>query len=294
MQQRLTIAVASGKGGTGKTTVAVNLYETIRQITEVPLALADCDVEEPNANIFLRKPLADKSRVNSLIPRINERKCNFCGKCADICAFNAIMFIKPLTHIEVMPDLCKSCGACSWVCPHSAIEEYEKELGQLFYWSSGREFVAEGRLKIGVPFAVPVIKEVKALVRSRQGVIILDAPPGTSCPVVETIHDTDFVLLVAEPTPFGLSDLKLMAETVKALNKPAGVVINRSMGENLELRNFLKKENLPVLLEIPYNRKLAEIYSKGNLITSRNYYYRKEFEKLFHRVVEVAGKELVI
>jgi MinD superfamily P-loop ATPase len=276
----LKIAVASGKGGTGKTTVSVNLFEAIRRMNQASVTLADCDVEEPNDHVFLKAKKEKQQDVTTPIPQINKTKCVYCGKCAEICAFNAIMFVKPISHIQVMPDLCKSCGACSWVCPHDAISEYDKKLGELNQYKIKDAFLAEGRLEIGSPFSVPVIKQLKAQTPAAD-VIIYDSPPGTSCPVMETIHDVDFVLVVTEPTPFGVSDLKLMIQTLQKMNKNAAVLINRSMGDHSELTTYLEEQNLPVLMEIPFDRQLAAEYSNGKLFVDIDEEWESKFRELY-------------
>ncbi|MFO8053762.1 MAG: ATP-binding protein [Bacteroidales bacterium] len=273
----IKIAVASGKGGTGKTTVAVNLFAAIKKLNAQAVTLSDCDVEEPNAQLFFPGKPEHLMDVNALIPRINKTRCTYCGDCAKICAFNAIMFVKDISHIQVMPDLCKSCGACLWACRYDAIQEYDKKLGQINLLQTGKHSIREGRLEIGSPFAVPVIRELKKQTPEKE-IVIYDSPPGTSCPVIETIHDADFVIVVAEPTPFGLSDLKLMTQTLKKINKTAGVVINRAISGQQKLYDYLKQENLPVLMEIPFDRQLAAHYSKGNLFVDVS----KEYDKLFH------------
>lgn len=261
MSNKLKIAVASGKGGTGKTTVSANLFSVLREKYRQNASLADCDVEEPNDHIFFDTELLNSEDVNTLIPEIND-KCVYCGICADICAFNAIIFVKSISHIQVMPDLCKSCGACKWACPYDAIDEYPKKLGTVNRYKVGEQILTEGKLEIGTPFAIPVIKQLKKSVPDSD-IVLYDSPPGTSCPVMETIHDADYVIIVAEPTPFGMSDLKVMTETLKQMHLSAGVVINRSEGKDQQLREYLHEQKLPVLMEIPYERELAEQYSRG-------------------------------
>ena len=287
----MKIAVASGKGGTGKTTVSVNLFSVVQQMEKSKVVLADCDVEEPNDQVFLKGEFDWSEDVTTPIPSINEDKCVYCGECAEICAFNAIMFVKPIKHIQVLPDLCKSCGACTWACRYDAIKEIPKKLGVLNQYKLIGNSLVEGMLEIGSPFSTPVIKELKKKV-GEHDVVIYDSPPGTSCPVMETIHDADFVVVVAEPTPFGISDLKLMAETLKQMNKQAGVVINRSNSQNRELYDYLEQENLPVLMEIPFDRRLAEQYSNGKLFTEMSDGYREKFENLFAKIREEVAEEL--
>lgn len=224
------IAIASGKGGTGKTTVAVNLFEYIRSFDPQPVQLIDCDVEEPNSRLFIKgDELIEEQRVALKIPVINKSKCLYCGICAEYCAYNSIIFVKSIPYIQVLPDLCHGCGACSYACDVSGvITESDNRMGKVFqYRIDDQSTRIEGRLDVGKPFAVPVIKQVKKAADPKK-LSIIDAPPGTSCPVIETIHDIDYVILVTEPTPFGFSDLKIMVETVRQMHVPFGVVINRS------------------------------------------------------------------
>ncbi|MGM0613072.1 MAG: ATP-binding protein [Bacteroidota bacterium] len=286
----MKIAVASGKGGTGKTTVAVNLFSVIQNQEERNYVLADCDVEEPNAHVFLNGEHEWSENVTTPIPSIDKDKCVYCGKCAEICAFNAIMFVKPISHIQVLPDLCKSCGACTWACPYDAINEIPKKLGVLNQYKLDKNNLLEGMLDIGSPFSVPVIKELKKKAEDYE-LVIYDSPPGTSCPVMETIHDVDFVVVVAEPTPFGVADLKLMIETLKQMDKQAGVVINRSTSDNHLIYEYLEQENLPVMMEIPFERQLAEQYSNGLLFAEQSDIYREKFENLFDSIHQkITGK----
>ncbi|MFO8087750.1 MAG: ATP-binding protein [Bacteroidales bacterium] len=289
MSDQLKIAVASGKGGTGKTTLSVNLYTAIARTDTCSVTLADCDVEEPNDHVFIHGQLKHSQTVTTPIPQINKDKCVYCGECAEICAFNAILFVKPISHIQVMPDLCKSCGACLWACRYNAIREVDKPLGKINTYQVGKHQMTEGELEIGSPFSVPVIKELKSKTPDTD-VVIYDSPPGTSCPVMETIQDADYVLVVTEPTPFGLSDLKLMIGTLKKMQKQAGVVINRSHDNQQELYDYLNSEDLPVLLEIPFDRKLAGQYSNGLLFVDFNKDYEQRFINLFHRIEKEVKK----
>ncbi|MCF8331331.1 MAG: ATP-binding protein [Bacteroidales bacterium] len=290
MPDNLKIAVASGKGGTGKTTVSVNLFESVRRQNH-QVTLADCDVEEPNDHVFLDGQLKHNEIVTTPIPSINKDKCVYCGDCAKICTFNAILFVKPISHIQVLPDLCKSCGACLWACKYDAITEYPKKLGVINHYEVNGQYLTEGKLEIGSPFAVPVIKKLKKET-PESDIVIYDSPPGTSCPVMETIVDVDFVVVVTEPTPFGLSDLKLMVETLKKMKKQAGVVINRSTNNSQTLYGYLEQESLPVLMEIPFDRKLAAQYSNGKLFTDMEGDYENKFYSLFERIREALKKEV--
>ena len=274
----MIISVASGKGGTGKTTIATNLALVLSDTQ-----LIDCDVEEPNSHIFIKPDMSDKETVSIPVPEVDSVKCNSCGRCQQVCAYNAIVVIKD--SVLVFPELCHGCGACSYFCPQKAITEIDKPVGLV---EKGRsqdlEFI-HGKLDIGQMLSPPVIKAAKKYINSAKTVII-DAPPGTSCPVVTTIKNTDFVLLVTEPTPFGLNDLILAVEVARKLNIPFGVVINRSDLGNDATEKYCAKENIPILMRIPFRKEIAEAYSQGIAIVEKLPEYRKEFLELFNRIKE--------
>jgi len=259
----LIIAVASGKGGTGKTTVATNLA-AIAASDQVKTAYVDCDVEEPNGALFLKPKITQTLPVEVPIPRVDKEKCVLCGKCQEICQYNAILVIEK--QVLVYPELCHSCGGCTLVCPSGAISEVPRELGerQIGQAEAGLDFL-QGKLHIGERVTPPVIKELKRHLPP-DDLIILDSPPGTSCPVVETVHGADYVLLVTVPTPFGLHDLSLAVKMLRVLQIPFGLVINQSDSEKKELMDYVQKEQLEIHLEIPHDRRIAESYSRGNLI----------------------------
>lgn len=266
----MRIAIASGKGGTGKTTVSVNLFAAFQE-AENDVVLVDCDVEEPNAELFMKTQKVSEEEVFQMLPEIVGSKCVFCGKCAEICAYNAIMMVKSIGHIKVLPELCHSCGACSYVCPtEGAIVEYSKKLGVVTLLSLSENAQPElvvGELKTGEALAVPVIKKTKEIAFGLQrGITLIDSPPGTSCPAMETVQDADFVVLVAEPTPFGMNDLKIMLQTVKKMGLKTGVVINRADKGTDDLERYLQDQNVMVLTKIPFMRSIAEKYSEGKLL----------------------------
>lgn len=256
----MTIAIASGKGGTGKTTVAVNLARTLAD-QGVPVQYLDCDVEEPNGHLFLRPRMETTQTVGIPVPVVDESKCTACRKCAEACQYHAIAVLK---QALVFPELCHGCGGCALVCPTGAIREQERPIGVVETGRADGVAFAQGCLNVGEPMAPPVIRAVrrKAI---REGVAILDAPPGTSCPVVATVRDADYVLLVTEPTPFGLNDLKLAVAMIRQLGLRHGVVINRADGGDANVREFCMRAQIPVLLELPDDRRLAEAYSRGHL-----------------------------
>jgi len=273
----MIIACASGKGGTGKTTIATNLACSL----ETGVQLLDCDVEEPNAHLFMNPDFESSEPVYTLVPKIDEQKCTLCRKCAEICRFNAIAVIAQT--VLTFPELCHSCGGCVEVCPEGAVSEVGRELGILEQGHRNGVGFIHGRLRIGEAMAPPLIHKVRSYIRP-EIINIIDAPPGTSCPVIEATKDTDFVLLVTEPTPFGLHDLKLAVETIQLLNIPAGLVINRSDMGDEKVKEYAEQGDLPVLMEIPFDRRIAEAYSRGKLIIEEMPEWKERFLDLYKRV----------
>jgi MinD superfamily P-loop ATPase len=257
----MRIAIASGKGGTGKTTVAVNLAVAITRQGDT-VHLCDCDVEEPNADLFLNPFFTNQWPVTVPVPTVNQDLCSSCGKCADICEFNAIACLPHLTMIY--PDLCHSCGGCWLVCPFKAITPEEQPIGGISTGISDNLTFTQGRLRVGQTLVPPLIEAVKNVPRDETW-IIFDAPPGTTCPVVATLQGVDFVLLVAEPTPFGRHDLALALELTRRLKIPCGVVINRSEGTDGLLDNFCIREGVEILARIPFRREVAAACAEGGL-----------------------------
>ncbi len=280
----IIISVASGKGGTGKTTVATNLALSLGSGVQ----FLDCDVEEPNAHLFIQPTMEEVVGVTTPVPEVDEDKCTLCGKCGEICQFKAIVVIGE----TVLPfhELCHSCGGCMEVCPEKAISETGRELGVIERGHrNGLEFV-HGELRIGEAMSPPLIRKVRSYARPDR-VTIIDAPPGTSCPVIAAMKGADFVLLVTEPTPFGLHDLELAVGAVRVLGIPAGLVINRSDVGDDKVKAYAEKEGLPVLMEIPFDRGIAEAYSRGELMVEVMPGWRERFRGLFDRIVEIAGTE---
>jgi MinD superfamily P-loop ATPase len=279
----MIISIASGKGGTGKTTVATNMAVSLGGGVQ----LLDCDVEEPNAHLFIHPVFEKKENVTTGVPEVDETKCNLCGKCGEICQFKAIVVIGK----TVLPfqELCHSCGGCMEVCPENAIREGERVLGEIEVGRrNGLEFV-HGRLRVGEAMAPPLIRRVRSFARP-DNVTIIDAPPGTSCPVIAAMKEADFVLLVTEPTPFGLHDVKLAVGAVRVLGIPFGLVINRSdMGDD-RLREYAGAEGIPILMEIPFDRKIAESYSRGKLLVDARPEWRDKFLGLYGKIKDLAKK----
>ena len=275
----MIISIASGKGGTGKTTVAINLALALSDSQS--LKFLDCDVEEPNAYFFLKPELSQKIPVSIPVPEINEKKCDFCGKCAEICEYNALAVLKDT--VLVFAELCHGCGGCTLLCPKKAITEKDRQIGIMEIGSIGRITFIHGKLNIGEAMSPPLIREVKKQIKPSETVII-DAPPGTSCPVIESVKGSDFSLLVTEPTPFGLNDLKLAVETLKQMKIPHGVVLNRAgVGDN-KVKNYCNRENIPILMEIPMDRKIAEAYSEGKSIIETMPEYKQKFLALYKKI----------
>ncbi len=275
----MIISIASGKGGTGKTTVAVNLALTQSQ---EELQFIDCDVEEPNAHIFLKPDFNISETVNILVPEINEEKCSKCGRCSEICAFNALAVLGE--SVLVFPELCHGCGGCSYFCPKGAISEVPRGIGLIEEGKAyGFDFL-QGSLNPGEAMSPPVINALKKKIDPLKHVLI-DAPPGTSCPVVETIRESDFCLLVTEPTPFGLHDLELAVEMLKKLHVPAGVLINQADVGNRDVERYCREEGLPVLMQIPWDRELAVLYARGEPIAMHSSFWEKRFRELWDQIL---------
>lgn len=278
----MILAVASGKGGTGKTTVAVNLA----RVFGPDVRLFDCDVEEPNAHLFLAGVARGEESVTVSFPEVDDLLCDGCGECSRFCQFHGIAMIgtKPL----VFPEMCHGCGGCAMVCPKQAIRERERRIGVIETFLTDGITLTQGRLDIGVALAPPLVRAVKA--RIPEGVSsIIDAPPGTSCPVVAALRGADLVLLVTEPTPFGLHDLKLAVEVVRKLAIPFGVVVNRVGAGDDRVHEYCRTQRIPILLEVPDDRRIAEAYSRGDLIIEALPEYRPLFALLAERVAALGG-----
>jgi MinD superfamily P-loop ATPase len=255
----LKICIASGKGGTGKTTVATNLA----RIAPLQVTYVDCDVEEPNGHIFLAPDIRERIAVTVPSPEVDDRLCDFCGKCGEVCRFNAIAVLP--SRVMVFSELCHGCGGCSIACPTGAIHEEQREIGVVALGRSGSvEFIA-GTLNVGEAMAPPLIRAVKKMI-PEDGMTIIDASPGTSCSVITAVQDCDYCLLVTEPTPFGLNDLKLAVEMVRKISIPFGVVINRYGIGNGDMEEYCLSEGIRVLSRIPDDRRAAETYSRGDMM----------------------------
>jgi MinD superfamily P-loop ATPase len=246
--------------------------------------LIDCDVEEPNSHLFLNPRIERTEEVHLPNPEVDLGKCNFCGECAKICRFSAIVVVKE--NILTFPELCHGCGGCTLVCPENAIYEVPKTIGILEQGQSGSVGFIHGRLKVGEAMSPPLIKAARSLA-GEDGVVIIDSPPGTSCPVIAAVKGSNFSILVTEPTPFGLNDLELAADVIHELNIPVGVVINRCDIGDQEVKEFCQRRNIPILLEIPEDRLIAEAYSRGQMIIDVIPEYREKFNQLFATIEEI-------
>jgi MinD superfamily P-loop ATPase len=283
----LKIAVASGKGGTGKTLVSTNLFWTVQK-AGLPITIVDCDAEEPNVAEFITGGSVCSYAVTQKIPVIDPERCTFCGKCFEYCNYNAIVYLPTNHFIQVVEDLCHDCGACSVACEYGAITEKEKQVGivQSSYLNCHAEII-EACADVGVYSPVPVVKRAIREANDRH-LAIFDAPPGISCPFIATVEHTDFVILVTEPTPFGLNDLKLTVETLQQLHKSFGVIVNRAGLGNREVYEWLQQNKIALLMEIPFEREIARIYSEGLLLAEEKPIYQLQFRKLLETIEKLA------
>ena len=276
----MKIAIASGKGGTGKTTIATNLACSIANAGKLVQYL-DCDVEEPNGHIFLKPDIEETQTVTIGVPEVDTEKCNGCGKCGQLCQYSAIISLKEI--VMTFDQLCHSCGGCMLVCPTGAIQEKQKEIGFADIGTANGVKFGQGRLKIGDIHTPPLIKKVKANALD-ESIVIIDAPPGTSCPVIEAIKGSDFILLVTEPTPFGLNDLKLAVGMVRELRLPFAVIVNRSDVGDEQVYQYCGQEDIEIVLKIPDDRRIAEAYSVGKMIVDVLPAYKKDFAGLYESI----------
>ena len=292
----MILAIASGKGGTGKTTVAVNLARAVSCLpakgSHTAVHFVDCDVEEPNAGLFLHPEIVQQREVGVLVPDIDLRRCTYCGRCAEVCQYNAIAVVQQ--KVLFFPELCHGCGSCTLNCPEGAIAERLRVTGVIERGTAeGALSFAQGTLNVGEAMAGPVIRQLKQWAiprRTRRALVILDAPPGTACPVVEALSGCDMALMVTEPTPFGLHDLRLAVQVARdELGLPVAVVINRDGVGDSGVEDYCTSEGIPVLLRIPMDRRIAEAYSDGKLVVDAIPEYRTRFQELYQRIKQGAA-----
>ncbi|OYT44305.1 (4Fe-4S)-binding protein [Thermoplasmatales archaeon ex4484_6] len=272
----MKITVASGKGGTGKTTIAVNLALSVEDAM-----LIDCDVEGPNSHIFFKEPMVKLKDVSIPTPRFDLDICTYCGKCSDFCQYNAISVVQD--KLLFFEELCHGCGGCRIICPVNAISEEEHIIGTIEKGGEEELPLYHGRLNIGEPFGVPIIRELKGLAGERP-ITIFDSPPGTACPAVETMRDVDFCILVTEPTPFGLHDLKLSVDVIREIGTPFGVIVNRDGIGDDRVESYCERENIPLLARIPNDLEIARLYSEGIPMVKGIPRYEEMFRELFERI----------
>ncbi len=284
----MQITIASGKGGTGKTTVSVNLFHYIGQHFEANVQLIDCDVEEPNTVLFFQDLTKTRTKkVFQYVPEINTKICTFCRKCSDWCSFNAITLVASHNFALINKDLCHSCGACIVACTQKAITEHPHLAGKITsYKTESGQFIVEGRLQVGSSMQTMLIKKLKQDVSNNNSCILFDAPPGTSCPVIQTLTGTNYVVLVTEPTPFGLHDLKTAVEVVKQLKIPFGVIVNKSGLGSQDVYQFLKTEKINLLGKIPFSKAYAREYSEGKILSVTNQKTEKIYLDIIRKIFE--------
>ena len=278
----MIICIASGKGGTGKTTIATNLAVSL----DGGVQLLDCDVEEPNAHLFMKPKINHTERVSTPVPQVDLDKCDFCEKCGEICQFSAITVIGK--KVLTFPELCHSCKGCMMVCPREAISEKDRALGVLERGTSGSVEFVHGRLRIGEAMSPPLINRVKEHIDPKR-IAIIDAPPGTSCPVIVALKGSNFAILVTEPTPFGLNDLKLAVGAVRTLEIPLGIIINRCDVGDDRVATYARDEDIPILMEIPDDRKIAEAYSRGVMMVDIKPEMRDRFQAVYKEITKLVG-----
>jgi MinD superfamily P-loop ATPase len=273
------LSIASGKGGTGKTLIATNIAASLKHV-----GLVDCDVEEPNDYLFFPRPkLNNVQDCQMPIPIVNENKCTRCGKCSEFCAYNALAVFP--SEVLLFSELCHGCGGCLLVCPEGAISEGYRSIGKIYRGNSGQIDLLWGELNPSEPIATPLIRALKRIADG--DMVLVDCPPGAACPMIESVKGSDFCLLVTEPTPFGLYDLDIAVKVIDTMKIPCGVLINKSSLGERDVYDYCGKKDLPILMEIPLDRKIAEIYSRGTLLVDKMPEWNEPFRDLAGRIKEM-------
>jgi MinD superfamily P-loop ATPase len=280
----LKISIASGKGGTGKTLVATNIAVSLASPGTSRVTVADCDVEEPNAYLFFpQRTLLESEECSVHVPVIDETKCTHCGKCSEVCAYHSLAVL--LQTVLLFPQLCHGCGACTIICPEKAVSETTRSVGEIFRARSGGVEIIWGELALGEARTTPLIKAVKEMAGGE--IVIVDCPPGTSCSLVESVRGTDFCLLVTEPTPFGLYDLDIALKVLEKMNIPRAVLVNKSGMGDRNVYKYLEKRNIPLIMEIPLDRKIAELYSRGEIFAEKMPEWKAKFAGMVREIEEM-------
>lgn len=284
----MKIAIASGKGGTGKTFVATNLFYALNKKNH-NVTLVDCDAEEPNVMVFFSGNASATKEVTQKVPVIDEERCTYCSRCHDWCNYNAIFILPPSKVIKVIEELCHGCGACLAACEDEAITEKDVVLGEVMRFAvPEKSSIIEARTRVGVYSPVSVIKAA-AREAGNSGLTIFDSPPGTSCPFIHTVTAADYVILVTEPTPFGMSDLKQSVETLRILKRECGVIINRAGIGDRQVYDYLAEEGIELLMEIPFDKEIASLYSKGVLVAAQKPEFEEKLISMFNKITESHG-----
>jgi len=282
----LKISIASGKGGTGKTLVATSIAASLASLAKERITIADCDVEEPNCYLFFpQRILLDRKECHVPVPVIDEAKCTHCGRCSEACAYHALAVLTQTALI--FQELCHGCGACAIICPEKAVSETTRTVGEIFRARSEGMEIIWGELRLGEARTTPLIKAVKD--EAKGDMVIVDCPPGTSCSLVESVRGTDFCLLVTEPTPFGLYDLNIALKVLEKMNMPRAVLINKSGMGDRKVYEYLEKRNIPLLMEIPLDRKIAELYSRGEIFAEKMPEWKAEFADMVRKIEEMVS-----
>ncbi len=289
VERKLTISVAAGKGGTGKTLISCSLAQALVRRHPGAVQVIDCDVEEPNADILLRPEITSREDVSILVPEVDLGRCTHCRKCAHVCEVGAIAAIGKA--VLTFHDMCSGCGACAYVCPTGAIEEMPLRIGELAHGTSPEciDF-HHGRLDVGHQRATPVTNAVKAAI-SPDMIAIVDAPPGTACPMQEAVDDSDYCILVTEPTPFGLANLREAVATCRRMDVPCGVMINRARNAYTEMADYLDEEGLEVLMSVPERRSIAEAYSRGETLLGADDEWLDALLQMYESIAEAVAAD---